>query len=311
MAIVIFVVPWLRSAMFRGRRAVKAESERYDQLNVGNPELQTAGDTLKPASRVRSPEWLPVAVLCAAVAVGLALFLASLGSVTALLGRMNGLGLISVMPASTLAGVTLLALAFVLALGLARPRRVLLGVLLAAIVVCLDGVTAIAEPAPRFPTAYWIAGFVEYVSRTGHTASGLSAYFSWPGFFEVVAWVEHVAGSRDLMPVLRIWPLAVDLLALVLFGMILMRLRASWRAKWFAAFVFSVGNWVGQDYFSPQSVAYLLYLLIIALLLTWFAGSRPVQDGPAAKTLAGEPPRVNLPDDATVPFEHVPAGRRG
>ena len=306
-AIVIFVLPWLRSAMFRGRRAVKAESEMYDQVSMGNPELKTAGDTPKPASRVRSPEWLPVAVLCAAVAVGLALFLASLGSVTASLGRMNGLGLISVMPASTLAGVALLALAFVLALGLARPRPVLLGVLLAAIVVCLDGVTAIAEPEPRFPTAYWIAGFVDYVSRTGHTAPGLSAYFSWPGFFEVVAWVEHVAGSRDLMPVLRIWPLAVDLLALVPFGMILMRLRASWRAKWFAAFVFAVGNWVGQDYFSPQSVAYLLYLLIIALLLTWFAGSRPVQDGLAAKALAGEPPRVNLPDDATVPFEYVPA----
>ena len=304
--------------MFRGRRAavkaeseiydqVKAESGIYDQVNVRNPELRTAGDTLKPASRVRSPEWLPVAVLCAAGAVGLALFLASLGSVTASLGGMNGLGLISVMPASTLAGVALLALAFVLALGLARPRPVLLGVLLAAIVVCLDGVTAIAEPVPRFPTAYWIAGFVEYVSRTGHTAPGLSAYFSWPGFFEVVAWVEHVAGSRNLMPVMRIWPLAVDLLALVPFGMILMRLRASWRAKWFAAFVFAVGNWVGQDYFSPQSVAYLLYLLIIALLLTWFAGSRPVQDGLAAKTLAGEPPRVNLPDDATVPFEYVPA----
>ena len=306
-AIVIFVVPWLKSAMFRGRRAVKAESAMYDQVNVRNPELRTAGDTLKPAPKVRSPEWLPVAVLCAAGAVGLALFLASLGSVTASLGRMNGLGLISVMPASTLAGVALLALAFVLALGLARPRPVLLGVMLAAIVVCLDGVTAIAEPLPRFPTAYWIAGFVEYVSRTGHTAPGLSAYFSWPGFFEVVAWVEHVAGSRNLMPVMRIWPLAVDLLALVLFGMILMRLRASWRAKWFAAFVFSVGNWVGQDYFSPQSVAYLLYLLIIALLLTWFAGSRPVQDGLAAKTLAGEPPRVNLPEDATVPFEYVPA----
>ena len=239
--------------------------------------------------------------------MGLVLFLASLGRVTASLGQMNGLGLISVMPTGMLAGVALLALAFVLSLGLARPRPVLLGVMLAAIVVCLAGVTAIAEPEPRFPTAYWIAGFVEYVSRTGHTAPDLSAYFSWPGFFEAVAWVEHVAGSRNLMPVLRIWPLAVDLLALVPFGMILMRMRASWRAKWFAAFVFSVGNWVGQDYFSPQSVGYLLYLLIIALLLTWFGGSRPVQDGPAAKTPAEEPPRVNRPDAATGWFKRVPA----
>ena len=307
-AIVIFVVPGLRSVMLRARRAAKkAESGRYDQLNVRNPDLRTAGDTLNPASRARFPKWLPVAVLCAAAAAGLALFLASLGSVTASLGRMNGLGLISVMPASMLAGVALLALAFALTLGLARPRPVLLGVMLVAIVVCLDGVTAIAEAEPRFPTAYWIAGFVEYVSRTGHTAPDLSAYFSWPGFFEAVAWAEHMAGSQNLMPVMRIWPLAVNLLALVPFGMILMRLRATWRAKWFAAFVFAVGNWVGQDYFSPQSFDYLLYLLIIALLLTWFSGSRPVQDGPAAKTLAGESPRVSLPDDATVQFKRVPA----
>ena len=311
MVIVIFVVPELRRAIFRSRRgAGKAEGGRYGQLNVRNPELWTAGDTPKPASKARLPEWLPVAVLCAAAAVGLALFLASLGRVTASLGRMSGLGLISVMPASMLAGIVLLVLAFALALGLARPRPILLGVMLVAIVVCLDGVTAMAEPAPRFPTAYWIAGFVDFVSRTGHTAPDLSAYFSWPGFFEAVAWVEHLAGSRNLMPVLRIWPLAVNLLALVPFAIILMRLRASWRAKWFAAFVFSVGNWVGQDYFSPQSVGYLLYLLIIALLLTWFTGTRPFQDGLAARPLSAEPPRVNLPDDATVQFERAPAEPR-
>ena len=308
MVIVIFIAPGLRSAMFRSRRgAPKTESGRSGQLGTRNPEVGTAGDTQKPASRVRSPEWLPVAVLCAAAAMGLALFLISLSSVTASLGRMSGLGLISVMPARMLAGVVLLALAFALALGLARPRPVLLGVMLAAIVICLDGVTAMAEPEPRFPTAYWIAGFVDYVSRTGHTAPDLSAYFSWPGFFQAVAWVEHLAGSRNLIPVLRIWPLAVDLLALVPFAMILMRLRASWRAKWFAAFVFSVGNWVGQDYFSPQSIGYLLYLLIIALLLTWFSGTMPVQDGPAAKMPAGAAPRPGPADDATIQFRRVPA----
>ena len=228
-------------------------------------------------SRARRPGWLPAAALCVMAAAGFALFLASLGSVTAALGQMNGLGLISVLPAGALAGMTLLALTFVLALGLARPRPVLLGVMLVGIVVCLDGITAIAEPEPRFPTAYWIAGFVDYVSRTGHTAPGLSAYFSWPGFFELVALAEHAVGSQNLMPVLRIWPLAIDLLCLVPLGMIFMRLRASWRARWFAAFIFSVGNWVGQDYFSPQSFDYLLYLLFIALLLIWFGRSGPVQ----------------------------------
>jgi len=259
-------------------------------------------------------------------AAGFALFLASLESVPTALGRMNGLGLISVLPAGALAGMALLALTFVLALGLARPRPVLLGVMLVGIVVGLDGITAIAEPEPRFPTAYWIAGFVDYVSRTGHTAPGLSAYFSWPGFFELVALAEHAVGSQNLMPVLRIWPLAIDLLCLVPLGMILTRLRASWRARWFAAFIFSVGNWVGQDYFSPQSFDYLLYLLFIAFLLIWFGGSRPVQlhaasspernaavDGsPGTRMMAGDLPKEGLSAESAIQVERDPwdAARR-
>jgi hypothetical protein len=34
--------------------------------------------------------------------------------------------------------------------------------------------------------------------------------------------------------------------------------------------VFYICNWVGQDYIIPQSVAYLLFLSLIAALLTWF-----------------------------------------
>ena len=113
----------------------------------------------------------------------------------------------------------------------------------------------------------------------------MSAYFSWPGFFDLIALAEHVTGIHNLMPVLRIWPLAIDLLCLVPLGMMVTRLRASWRAKWFALFIFSVGDWVGQDYFSPQSFDYLLYLLFIALLLTWFG--RPAQ--PHAEPLTDDP----------------------
>jgi len=253
-----------------------------------NQETVAAGPDSTPTRHgPRRPGWLLAAALYAAAAAGVVLFFTPLGSVTAALSRMTGIGLIAIMPAMALAGIALLALTFVLALGASRPRPVLLAGTLVAIVVCLDGVTAVTEPAPRFPTAYWITGFVDYVYRTGHTAPGLSAYFSWPGFFELVALAEHVAGHDNLFPVLRWWPLAMDLLCLVPMGLIISRMRASWRAKWFAAFIFTAGNWVGQDYFSPQSFNYLLYLLFIALLLIYFGRSAPAgaaqdPDGPAA-----------------------------
>src|ERR1700744_4071077 len=200
-----------------------------------------------------APGWLPTALIAVLGAAGLALFFGTVGQATPKLNDMSALGLISIMPHASLAGLVLLALAFVLALGRARPKPLLLGALVAGIVIALDGVTTVMEPEPRFPTAYWIAGFVEYIYRTGHTSPALSAYFSWPGFFEIVVVIEHLFGSDNLMPVLRYWPVAMDLLALVPMGLIVKRLHATWRDKWLALFIFTVGNWVGPDYFSPQS----------------------------------------------------------
>jgi hypothetical protein len=207
-------------------------------------------------------------------AAGLTLFLVSLGQVR--IARMNGLGLISALPVSSLLGLAMLIGAFTTALSLSprrlagRSRALLLAAILAAIVVCLDGVTAIVEAEPRFPTTYQIAGFVGYIAQSGHTAPAIDAYFSWPGFFALVAFLQGVAGNHDLTPVLRWWPAAVDLLCLLPLWLILANLRISSRAKWLAALLFTLGNWVGQDYFSPQSFNFLLYLAFAAILLTWF-----------------------------------------
>jgi len=221
---------------------------------------------LRRASRL--PGWSPAAVVAVTAAVGLALFFGSLPGID--LTRMNGLGLLSVLPVGVVAGVALLALAFVLGLALPRANPVILGAGLAGLVICLDGITAFSEPEPRFPTSYQISGFVEYVSNTGHTAPGLAAYFSWPGFFALISFVTGAAGTHGLLTLLRVWPIAIDLLCLPPFFLIMRNLRVSWRAQWLAGFLFVVGNWVGQDYFSPQSFNFLLYLVFVAILVNWF-----------------------------------------
>jgi hypothetical protein len=238
--------------------------------------LRTASVRPRPAAAVtaprraafRLPGWAAIAAIAVISLTGLVLFGVPLRHVD--LGRMSAIGLVSVLPAASLAGIGLLVLAFVLALGPHRARPVLLGAMLVAIVLCLHGVTSVIESQPRFATGYQIAGFAEYVGRTGHTAPGLYAYFSWPGFFALVAFAKAVAGGQDLLAVLRFWPVVINLAYLVPIWLILRNLRASWRAKWFAALLFTVGLWVGQDYFSPQSFDYLLYLLFVAFALTWF-----------------------------------------
>ena len=68
-----------------------------------------------------------------------------------------------------------------------------------------------------------------------------------------------------------------NLLYLVPFALILRQLRGDRRAKWLALWLFGVLNWIGQDYFSPQGLAYLLHLTLLAVLVVW---CRPVDRPP-------------------------------
>ncbi|MGH4025400.1 MAG: lipopolysaccharide biosynthesis protein [Pseudonocardiaceae bacterium] len=198
------------------------------------------------------------------------------------LDAMTGYGLISVLPAASLAGLALLTLAFMATLALRRAYRLMLGAQLTILVGCLHGVTALIEPLPRFAISWVHLGFVEYIGRTGTTAPALDGRFSWPGFFALVAFVTDSTRWQDLLPVLKLTPLLSNLLYLLAFALLLRNLRASWRATWFAAWLFCVLNWVGQDYFSPQGFGYGLYLIFIAILVTWF---RPAE----IRTTAGAP----------------------
>jgi O-antigen/teichoic acid export membrane protein len=280
-----------------GGNAGEPGGDRDGDRDAGGSAPVSGSTLVLPRLRRRPlpvPGWAPTAAVALAAAAGLALFFTALPRVS--LAGVNGLGLISVLPVTALAGVTLVALAFIVGISLRGPRPVLLGAILAGLVVCLDGVTAFVEAEPRFPTAYQIAGFVNYVSSTGHAAPGLAAYFSWPGFFALVSFVTGAAGTHGMLTLLKVWPMAIDLLYLPPLFLLTRNLRISWRARWLAGFLFTVGNWVGQDYFSPQAFNYLLYLVFVAILVNWFArppGRQPPRllRAPRWRRLRSPPPR--------------------
>ncbi|MEU9500764.1 lipopolysaccharide biosynthesis protein [Streptomyces sp. NPDC048196] len=236
-------------------------------------------------------------VLLAAAAVAL-FWLPLRGLDDTALDRMNGLGLISVLPGATLAGAALLVAAFAAALQLPRQHRTLLASLLLLTVVALHALPAVLEAEPRFPTAWQHLGFLEYLARTGAAVPDLDARWSWPGFFAGAQFLAGACGVTDLTGLLRWWPLALQLLYLAPLFLLLKAVRAGWRAKWCAAWLFVLCGWVGQDYFSPQGFTYLLHLCFVAILLVWFraphreAGRR--RPGEAAVLPAGPGRRVVL-----------------
>ena len=180
------------------------------------------------------------------------------------------MGLVSAMPNTAFAAILLMIVAFFVTIAQNTDRKFLLLFQLAAITFALHGAAALIENEARFPTAYVHAGFVEYISRTGEASPVLDARLAWPGFFALVAFVTKAAGITDLTTIMQWTPLLSNLLYLLPFVLILRQMVATTRARWFAALLFVIVQWIGQDYFSSQGFTYAVYLAFVAILLRWF-----------------------------------------
>jgi hypothetical protein len=253
-----------------------------------------------------------VAILCVVTVGAVGLYFDRLHSVD--LGAMTGLGLISVLPVSTLLGLALLTVGFIGALSLPRRCVWLLSAQLVLLVLMLHGITVLLESEPRFAITWVHAGFVEFIDRTGTTAPALDTRWSWPGFFALAAFWVGSGKLEVLHTVLSVTPVVQNLLYLVALGLLMTNFRMSWQARWLAALFFCLLNWIGQDYFSPQGFSLLLYLLFVTFLVRWF---RP-PDGPPRdiprpfrwgsklwRRLWGNASRGELPPRKAAPAERV------
>ena len=160
-----------------------------------------------------------------------------------------------------------LNVSFCLALGRRRHVAALALLHVIVLIVVLFGVTALLEVNPRFQTVYRHAGIIEYILRHAGVDPSIDAYFNWPGFFGVGALLTRVAGVNSALAFAQWAPVAFNLLYLAVLVPIFSTLTNDRRRVWFAAWVFFISNWVGQDYFAPQAVAFLMWLAILLLLV--------------------------------------------
>ncbi|WP_188191824.1 hypothetical protein [Nonomuraea sp. SYSU D8015] len=223
-----------------------------------------------------APKWLPVLL----VLEGLIMYVLALKVPPGPLrgvdpNDIDGLGLISALPATAFIAILIMIVSFFVTVAQSTDRKFLLLFQIAAITFALHGAGALVAEEPRFPTAYIHAGFVDFISRTGETAISIDARMGWPGFFALFAFVTKAAGITDMTPILQWTPLLSNLLYLLPFVLILRQVVATTRARWFAALLFVLVQWIGQDYFSPQGFTFALYLAWVAILLRWFGRVEP------------------------------------
>jgi hypothetical protein len=110
------------------------------------------------------------------------------------LDAMTDAGLVSVLPSTFWASFVLLIFAFLLALKATRRSVLLLSAILALELVFLYGTSSFVEHGPRTQTAWKLAGIVDYITRHGSVDGNIDAFFNWPAFFILQAFVLKIAG---------------------------------------------------------------------------------------------------------------------
>ena len=143
-------------------------------------------------------------------------------------------------------------------------RPAVLGFATVVVVLVLTATPSVVYEIARYDWTQSHVGLTLYYIQHGNGGIA-SVYQAWPGFFGGIAWLLHAGGVSNVEALARWWPAVVDLVGAVLVRCLAQTFGVSRRNAWLAAFLFTAANTIGQDYFSPQAIAYLGFLVMLAL----------------------------------------------
>ncbi len=208
--------------------------------------------------------------------LGLALWLITVTRADS--NAMNGYGLISVLGWTYFVGLLLVVAAFTVELSARRLRAWALLGLLVVLAIYIYGTASAVEPTAVLTDSWIHAGFIQYILAHGQPLEGYDARFSWPGGFSMTAALVSFAGVHSAIAFAHWFPLAIELAYLAPLLVIARYSGVGERAGWLGIALYYCTNWILQDYFSPQALNYLLFLVVVALALYLW---RPVPLGPS------------------------------
>ncbi|MEY9930237.1 O-antigen/teichoic acid export membrane protein/GT2 family glycosyltransferase [Catenulispora sp. GP43] len=238
----------------------------------GRPEPEAAAAPANPLIAAHPAlRWTLVAATVSALVVALALWIYSLHHIP--LDKLGDLGLTGILPAGYWAAAAILTVGFCLTLTAAPVRRAVSPAAYVIALIFIQNATPIfVYSTLRYPWAFKHTQVASYIAAHGKVpplpgSNILSAYSEWPGFFALNALLSKMLGVQDATSYAAWAPLVFNLLMLMplllLFRSVTRRRALIWTGVW----IFYVGAWIGEDYFSPQSFSLLLYITFIAVLV--------------------------------------------
>ncbi|GAB2877072.1 hypothetical protein GCM10027074_51500 [Streptomyces deserti] len=137
---------------------------------------------------------------------------------------------------------------------------------------------AVLYPTPLYAWAWKHDAVIDHLLTAGRLQTAdqvgdMAVYDQWPGFFAAQAALVRMLGVDNAAMYMAWWPLVSSLMLLLPLLLIYRTFTEDRRLIWTAVWLFFVANWVGQDYFSPQSVAFALHLGVLAVVLRRYGRS--------------------------------------
>ncbi|CAM5701797.1 hypothetical protein [Streptomyces aurantiogriseus] len=190
--------------------------------------------------------------------------------------EMGDYGLLDRLPTAYYLSLLVLTAGFVLSLRRAGTAPWWPAAHCAALLFALKAPPAVLYDAVRYPWASKHDAVVNTLLANGELrpnaalSGNMSAYDQWPGFFTLNAGLVRAFGVESAAAYANWAPIVVGLLMMPVLVLIYRTFCDDWRLVWTAVWIFQLANWVGQDYFAPQALAYLLHLTVLAVVLRHF-----------------------------------------
>lgn len=109
--------------------------------------------------------------------------------------------------------------------------------------------------------------YVDYIDQFGHLSPASLWYHNWPGMCILQSMFVDVTGMSNLDVIATFGTFFMQFLVLVplylFFKYTIIRSNYRWAALW----IFYLGNWIGQIYFSPQGTGFFFLMFLIAVLI--------------------------------------------
>jgi hypothetical protein len=153
-----------------------------------------------------------------------------------------------------------------------------------ALVLILHGTAPALYPEPRYLYAYRHIALTKYFELHGSARRSIDIYDNWSGFFGAAAYVSKVTGL-DPMGFANWAQLFFAGAGALAVRFTLRGFTSNVRTIALATWIFVLADWVGQNYFSPQALGFVLSVTAIGIAVRWLPRRRIRRSWPGLEGL--------------------------